>query len=75
MSLPDIAKAYCDDGYVVCERLFSDDELSALKEDLVKLARGHYPCESLQPIPDSVSDEDALANILCIHFLITHRPL
>ncbi len=68
MSLPDIAKAYCDDGYVVCERLFSDDELAALKEDLVKLARGYYPCESLQPIPDSVSDEDALVNILCIHF-------
>ena len=35
MSLPDIAKTYCDDGYVVCERLFSDDELSVLKEDLV----------------------------------------
>ena len=64
MSLSDLGQAYCDQGYVVSERLFSADELTLLKDDLVKLARRHYPCESLQPVSSDMSDEDALANIL-----------
>lgn len=62
-----VVERFVDRGYCVAESLLSSKELEALKADLLKLARGHYPCESLQPIPDDVDDKDAMERILCIH--------
>ncbi len=63
----DPARFFVDNGYYVGEGLASAAELAALKTDLVKLARGGYPCKSLVPLPDSLNDREVLENILCIH--------
>ena len=68
MSLSDLGQAYCDQGYVVSERLFSTNELTLLKDDLVKLARGRYPVNRCSLSQAMCPMKDALANILCIHF-------
>jgi len=56
-----------DDGFLVLPDLVTAAELAELKSELVALARGHYPCPSLQAVAPEVSDEDALRSILCIH--------
>ena len=61
------ARFFVENGYFIGERLVSPDELTALKSDLLKLARGGYPCNSLKPLPAELSDQDALEHILCIH--------
>ncbi len=59
-------KSFIDDGFLVVENLITDDELEELKSDTVKIARGEYPCENIDPHPD-LSETDVLKNILCIH--------
>ncbi len=66
-STPDPADFYAEQGYYVAERLISGAELETLKEDLIKLARGGYPSESLEPLPQTLDDAAALERILCIH--------
>jgi phytanoyl-CoA hydroxylase len=54
-------------GYLVVPDLVTREEIEELRRDTVDLARGKYPCKSLQPLPASMSDDEALRNILCIH--------
>ncbi len=63
----DDAQRFVEDGYLVCESVLGRDELAELEADLLKLARGGYPCESLEPLPAGIGDDDALRRILCIH--------
>jgi phytanoyl-CoA hydroxylase len=58
---------FVENGYLVVPDLVSMEEIEALRRDTVALARGEYPCKSLQPLPAEMSDEEALRNILCIH--------
>lgn len=58
---------YVEQGFLRVENLFSDGELAELKADLLKLARGGYPCPSLAPLPAEVDDNEAMRRILCIH--------
>ena len=60
-------QSFVDDGFLVVENLMTPDELEALKQETADLARGKYPCESLKPLPEDMSDAEALKNILCIH--------
>lgn len=60
-------RAFVDNGFHIGEGLVSAAELEELKADMVKLARGVYPCKSLQPLPASMSDQEILQNILCLH--------
>ena len=60
-------RAYVDNGFHIGEGLVSAAELEELKVDMVKLARGGYPCKSLQPLPASMSDQEILRHILCLH--------
>ena len=60
-------RAYIDNGFHVGEGLVSAAELEELRADMVKLARGGYPCKALQPLPASMSDQEILQNILCLH--------
>ena len=61
------ADFYAENGYFVAENLLSADELAELEADLVRLARGAYPSQSLKPVPENVPDDKALEKILCIH--------
>ncbi len=58
---------FIDNGYLVVPNLLSDSEIQELRQDTVTLARGEYECDNMKPLPDSVTDEDAIGRILCIH--------
>jgi hypothetical protein len=58
---------FVENGYLVLPDLMTPDELEELKRDTVTLARGGYPCETFQPLPNDMSDTEVLQNILCIH--------
>jgi ectoine hydroxylase-related dioxygenase (phytanoyl-CoA dioxygenase family) len=58
---------YLDNGYLIVENVLSREEIAELHEDLLKTARGGYPCETLKPLPADIGDEEALENLLCIH--------
>ena len=58
---------FIDNGYLAVPNLLSKSEIEELRQDTVSLARGKYECDSLKPLPESVSDEDAIGRILCIH--------
>ena len=60
-------RAFVDDGYLIVEGLVSPAEVDELRADTVRLARGEYPCESLQPMPAELSDQQVTERILCIH--------
>jgi len=61
------ARAYLRDGYVVVSELLGADEVEALQQDLVRLARGDYPTQALPVISEAISDAQVLSNLLCIH--------
>lgn len=60
-------KDYVDHGFLVYGSLISAKEIEELKEDLVKLARGGYPCRSLQPMSPDLTDRQVTEQLLCIH--------
>ena len=59
---------YIDQGYLLVQELLRPDDLNELKIDLAKLAKGGYPCKTLEPQPAHLSDDAVMQNILCIHF-------
>ncbi len=61
------AAHYVRHGFLVVENLFGTEEVEELNADLIKLARGGYPCASLQPVSAQLSDDEAMRRILCIH--------
>jgi phytanoyl-CoA hydroxylase len=60
-------RQYVQDGYLVVPGLIGSQELELLKNDLVDMARGKYPCPSLTPLPAELNDRQVLERILCIH--------
>lgn len=58
---------FVENGYLVVPDLVTPEEIEELRRDTVRLARGEYPCETLKPLPGTLSDEEALKKILCIH--------
>ena len=58
---------YVANGYLAVPDLLGADELAELKQDIIKLARGGYPNQTIQPVPDDLNDEEALSKILAIH--------
>ncbi len=60
-------KFFVDNGYLALPNMISMAEVEELRADTVKLARGGYPCESLKPVPEGLTDKEVLQSILCIH--------
>ncbi|MDP7237575.1 MAG: phytanoyl-CoA dioxygenase family protein [Candidatus Latescibacteria bacterium] len=58
---------FIENGYLVVPDLINSDELKELKDDLVAVARGQYPCEGIDPASPDDTDEEVLERILCIH--------
>ena len=58
---------FVENGYLAVSNLVSSDEVEELRTDTTKLARGGYPCETLEPVDSKLSDQEVLASILCIH--------
>ncbi|MFH1567817.1 MAG: phytanoyl-CoA dioxygenase family protein [Gemmatimonadota bacterium] len=66
--MPDIdVSFYRDHGYLVVPRLVTPAEVEALRADALRICRGEYPHEKLQPMDPGLSDDDVLRNFLCIH--------
>lgn len=64
---PGQVRGFVDDGFCWAPGLISQAELAELKADMLKLARGGYPCPQLKPADPQVADQDVLDGILCIH--------
>ena len=60
-------QSFVSDGFLAVTGLVSGEEIEALREDTVRIARGGYPCESIVPAPSNLTDDDVLRTILCIH--------
>ena len=60
-------QSFIQDGYLVVPDLLSLDEVEELRQDTVTLSKGGYPCDSLQPLPEEIADDEAVGRILCIH--------
>ncbi len=58
---------FIEQGYLVVPDLIDSDELEELKRDIVSVARGHYPCDNIEPISEDVDDAEVLKTVLCIH--------
>lgn len=60
-------QSFVDNGFLVVEGLVTPEEVEEMRQDTVTIAKGGYPCESLQPLPPETTDTEALQSILCIH--------
>src|ERR1051326_4956798 len=60
-------QSFVENGFLVAPDLVSREEVEELRADTVKIARGGYPCASITPAPESMTDDDVLRTILCIH--------
>ena len=58
---------FVENGYVTVPDVIDADELDELKADIVKVARGQYPCDNIEPISEAVDDTEVLRSILCVH--------
>ena len=60
-------QSYLRDGFLAVEDLVTGDELDELKRDVVRVARGDYGAEGLDPLPADATDAEVLDTVLCIH--------
>jgi hypothetical protein len=58
---------FVEEGFLVMPGLVTPAEIERLKQDTTALARGKYPCKSLQPMPAELSDQQVQERLLCIH--------
>jgi phytanoyl-CoA hydroxylase len=63
-----LADRFVDDGFVVVEDLVSPTELAAVIADAARFARGEYRVLNPPDLSEGASDEEALQQILAIHF-------
>ena len=63
----DEVQFFIEKGYVAVPNLLETKEIEELREDTVRIARGEYPCEAVQLLSKELSDDEILADILCIH--------
>ena len=61
------AQSFIENGFLAVPGLVSSDEVEELRHDTVRIARGEYPCASIDPAPTNLTDDDVLRTILCIH--------
>ena len=64
---PEAARFFVDNGFLIAPSLLQAHELETIKEDTVRLVRGHYPCDGIDPVPDDWTDQQAIGTVLCIH--------
>ena len=60
-------RSFVEDGYLIVPDLITSAERDELRADIVKLARGGYPCAALPPKDEDLTDAQVLQKILCIH--------
>lgn len=58
---------FVENGYLIVEDVLTTSEVEELRQDIVALARGQYPCNGLESLPQTGTDQELLEHILCIH--------
>ena len=58
---------YVDNGFLAVPDLLNAAELDELKRDIIYLARGGYPNQTIRPVSDALTDDEVLSKILAIH--------
>ena len=58
---------FVDNGFLAVPGLLDQNELNELKQDIIHLARGGYPNQTIQPVAAELSDDEVLSKILAIH--------
>lgn len=61
------ARFFVENGFLAAEGLVTPEEIEELKRDTAFTARGGYPSKSLNPLPATLTDDEVLRRILCIH--------
>jgi len=64
---PQQVQFFVDEGYLVLPGVLTTAEVEEMRHDVVSLARGKYPCDAIKPLPATLSDDEAIRNILCVH--------
>src|SRR5215831_8415921 len=72
IDVPEVAgeeqvRFFVENGYLAIPGLVSPKEVEELRRDTITIARGGYPCPSIPPVSEKMSDEEVLQSILCIH--------
>lgn len=66
---PALADFYKEQGYLVLHEGLTAEQLDELKEETTRVARNRDGAiGGIDPAPEEMSDLDALARVLCIHF-------
>jgi len=60
-------RSFVNDGYLVASDLITSDEVEEIRNEVVSIARGNYPCEGLESLPENATDAELTQHILCIH--------
>lgn len=53
-------RSYVEDGFLIVEDVITPEEREEILADIVKLVRGGYPCPSLTPASDSMTDKEVM---------------
>jgi len=59
--------SFVEDGFLAVSGLIDSSDVAAIREDAGRIARGDYPCKAIEKASPSLSDEEILKTILCIH--------
>ena len=59
---------YLADGYLVVPDLVSPEQVAEVNAEAVRFARGEFPTINAPAVPTDLSDADAMARLLAVHF-------
>jgi len=66
---PKEAEFYQENGYLVLDRVLSEEEVDEINAEAVRICRNAGgTVEGVSPAPPNWSDEEVMAQILCLHF-------
>lgn len=67
LSLEPLVDQYRDDGYALVPDVLDAAKIQKIKEEVLAMAQGAYPCPGFRPLSKELSFDDAWAKILSIH--------
>jgi hypothetical protein len=64
---PEQVQCYRENGFLAAEGLVTPEEVAELRHEAAQVCRGAYPVPGVGAAPPDATDEEALAQYLCIH--------
>ena len=66
MNITSLGRSYIENGFVLVEDLISKEEREEIRTELIKINRGDYPCASITPEENYLTDDDLLTRYMYI---------